>query len=104
MRDCRGECVALCPSWAVAGKLPEGKRGRLGVKEMKAHTEYLTFNIPSKMAFVNITPQVQDAVTKSGVKEGLVVCNSMHITSWGRVVFGRSSWVRSHHRGVGSIR
>ena len=48
---------------------------------MKAHTEYLTFNIPSKMAFVNITSQVQDAVTKSGVKEGLVLCNAMHITA-----------------------
>ncbi|MHB1425596.1 MAG: secondary thiamine-phosphate synthase enzyme YjbQ [Gemmataceae bacterium] len=48
---------------------------------MKAHTEYLTLNIPSKMAFVNITPRVQDAVTKSGVSEGLVLVNSMHITS-----------------------
>ena len=48
---------------------------------MKAHTEYLTFNIPSKMAFVNITPQVRDAVTKSGVQEGLVLVNAMHITS-----------------------
>jgi secondary thiamine-phosphate synthase enzyme len=48
---------------------------------MKSHTEYLIFNIPSKMAFVNITPQVQEAVRKSGVREGLVLCNSMHITA-----------------------
>ena len=48
---------------------------------MKSHTEYLTFNIPSKMAFVNITPQVEEAVRKSGVKEGLVLCNTMHITA-----------------------
>ena len=48
---------------------------------MKSYTDYLTFNIPSKMAFVNITPQVEDAVRKSGVKEGLVLCNSMHITA-----------------------
>ena len=48
---------------------------------MKSHTEYLTFNIPSKMAYVNITPQVVEAVRKSGVREGLVLCNSMHITS-----------------------
>ena len=48
---------------------------------MKSHTEYLTFNIPSKMAFVNITPQVQDAVTKSGVQEGPVLVNTMHITA-----------------------
>src|SRR5688572_6556467 len=33
------------------------------------------------MAFVNITPQVEEAVRKSGVAEGLVLCNSMHITA-----------------------
>jgi secondary thiamine-phosphate synthase enzyme len=48
---------------------------------MRSHTEYLTFEIPSKMAFVNITPQVEKAVNKSGVKEGLVLCNAMHITA-----------------------
>src|SRR5262245_2491666 len=48
---------------------------------MKAHTEYLTLNLPSRMAFRNITPQVEDAVTKSGVQEGLVLVNAMHITA-----------------------
>ena len=48
---------------------------------MKSFTEYLTFNIPSKMAFVNITPQVEEVVRRSGVAEGLVLCNSMHITA-----------------------
>ena len=48
---------------------------------MKSFTEYLTFNIPSKMAFVNITSQVEAVVRKSGVMEGLVLCNTMHITS-----------------------
>jgi secondary thiamine-phosphate synthase enzyme len=48
---------------------------------MKSHTEYLTFNIPSKMAFVNITPQVEEAIRKSGVTEGIVLCNPMHITA-----------------------
>lgn len=51
---------------------------RLRIKPL---TEYLTFNLPSKMAFVNITPQVEAIVRRSGVKEGLVLCNSMHITS-----------------------
>ena len=46
---------------------------------MKSHTEYLTFNIPGRIDIVNITPQVQEAVRKSGVAEGLVLCNSMHI-------------------------
>lgn len=48
---------------------------------MKSLTEYLTLQLPSRTGFVNITPQVQDAVTKSGVQEGLVLINSMHITS-----------------------
>src|SRR4030088_2787331 len=48
---------------------------------MKSHTDYLTLHIPSKMAFRNITPEVQAAVTKSGVQEGLVLCNAMHITA-----------------------
>jgi thiamine phosphate synthase YjbQ (UPF0047 family) len=45
---------------------------------MKSHTHYITLNIPSKMAFVNITPQVADAVAKSGVKEGLVLVKPIH--------------------------
>jgi len=48
---------------------------------MKSHTEYLTMNVPGRMAFVNITPQVEDALNKSGVSEGIVLINSMHITS-----------------------
>ena len=45
---------------------------------MKSHRETLTFNIPSRVGFVNITPQVEEAVRKSGVKEGLVLVNAMH--------------------------
>ena len=48
---------------------------------MKSHTEYLTFNIPARMEFVNITPQVEQIVHESGVKEGLVLVNAMHITA-----------------------
>src|SRR6201989_3552768 len=48
---------------------------------MKSHTEYLTFTVPARMDFVNITPQVEAAVKKSSVKEGLVLCNAMHITA-----------------------
>ena len=40
---------------------------------MKSHTQYLTFNIPARMAFQNITPQVEEIVRKSGVQEGLVL-------------------------------
>ncbi len=48
---------------------------------MKSHTEYLTFNVRQRMEFVNITRQVEAAVTKSGIEEGLVLCNAMHITA-----------------------
>jgi secondary thiamine-phosphate synthase enzyme len=48
---------------------------------MKSHTEYLTFNLPARMAFQNITPQIEQAVRKSGVREGLVLVNAMHITA-----------------------
>ncbi|MEI4563221.1 hypothetical protein, partial [Klebsiella pneumoniae] len=46
---------------------------------MKSHTEYLTFNLPARMAFENITPQVEAIVRKSGVAEGLLLCNTTHI-------------------------
>jgi len=48
---------------------------------MKSHTEHLTMNVPKRMGFVNITPQVEAAVKKSGIQEGLVLCNAMHITA-----------------------
>jgi secondary thiamine-phosphate synthase enzyme len=48
---------------------------------MKSQTEYLTFNLPARMAFENITPQVEAVVQKSGVREGLVLVNAMHITA-----------------------
>jgi secondary thiamine-phosphate synthase enzyme len=48
---------------------------------MKSHTAYLTLNLPTRRAFVNITPDVRDAVEKSGVREGLVLVNAMHISA-----------------------
>ena len=48
---------------------------------MKSHTEYLTFNLPARMGFENITPKVAEIVRKSGVTEGIVLCNAMHITA-----------------------
>jgi secondary thiamine-phosphate synthase enzyme len=48
---------------------------------MKSHTAYLTFNVPGRMNFLNITPQVEEAVRKSGVQEGLCLVNTMHITA-----------------------
>ena len=48
---------------------------------MKSYTQYLTMDLPQRRAFVNITPQVEAAVRASGVQEGMVLVNSMHITA-----------------------
>jgi secondary thiamine-phosphate synthase enzyme len=48
---------------------------------MKSHTKKLVLNIKDRMEFVNITPQVEEAVQKSGVEEGLCLVNAMHITA-----------------------
>jgi len=48
---------------------------------MKSLTEYLWFHAETRRAFFNITPQVEDLVRKSGVKEGLCLVNAMHITA-----------------------
>jgi secondary thiamine-phosphate synthase enzyme len=48
---------------------------------MKSKTEYLTFNTPTRRAFVNITSDVRKIVEKSAIKEGLCLVNAMHITA-----------------------
>jgi len=48
---------------------------------MKSHTEYLTYHIPSRRGFVNITPDVRKIIQKSGILEGLCLVNAMHITA-----------------------
>ena len=48
---------------------------------MKSYREELWVETKSRRAYINITPQVEAAVKKSGVKEGLVLVNAMHITA-----------------------
>jgi len=48
---------------------------------MKSKTEYLTFNIDTRRAFINITPDVRKIVEGSKIKEGLCLVNAMHITA-----------------------
>jgi len=48
---------------------------------MKSFRKELWFDIPGRRAFVNITPQVESCLRESGVKEGLLLCNAMHITA-----------------------
>src|SRR5689334_24329721 len=48
---------------------------------MKSRTDYLVMYLPARRGFVNITPEVENCVRESGVKEGLVLVNAMHITA-----------------------
>ena len=48
---------------------------------MESQTEYLAFNVPERMGFLNITPRVAEIVRQSGVLEGLCLVNAMHITA-----------------------
>jgi len=46
---------------------------------VRSHTKHLTFNVPERMGFVNITAEVESEVLASGVAEGLCLVNAMHI-------------------------
>ena len=48
---------------------------------MKSFRKELWFNVPSRRGFINITPQVQEALQESGVQEGFCLVNAMHITA-----------------------
>ncbi len=48
---------------------------------MKTYRQELWMNVPQRMDFVNITPQVEEALRASGVQEGLCLVNAMHITA-----------------------
>ena len=48
---------------------------------MKSLTEHLWFEVPDRRGFVNITETVEKLVQKSGVQDGIVLCNAMHITA-----------------------
>jgi secondary thiamine-phosphate synthase enzyme len=48
---------------------------------MKTFRKELWFNAPDRMHFTNITPDIQNCITSSGIKEGLLLVNAMHITA-----------------------
>jgi len=48
---------------------------------LKSFRKELFFTIPDRVGFINITPQIEQCLKESGVKEGLALVNSMHITS-----------------------
>jgi secondary thiamine-phosphate synthase enzyme len=48
---------------------------------MKSYRKELWFTVPTRRGFINITPQVEESVRESGIMEGLVLVNAMHITA-----------------------
>lgn len=48
---------------------------------MKSYRKELYFSTRTRRAFLNITPEVEECLRESGIKEGLLLCNAMHITS-----------------------
>ena len=48
---------------------------------MKSYRKELWFETKNRREFINITPQVEKCLTESGIKEGLLLCNAMHITA-----------------------
>jgi secondary thiamine-phosphate synthase enzyme len=48
---------------------------------MKSYRKELWFNIPARRGFINITPEVEIAIRESGIKDGLILVNAMHITA-----------------------
>ena len=48
---------------------------------MKSYTERLWFNTKNRREIINVTSQVEEALDKSGIKEGICLVNAMHITA-----------------------
>jgi secondary thiamine-phosphate synthase enzyme len=59
---------------------------------MKSYRKELWFNVPERRGFVNITPQVEECLRESGIKEGLALVNAMHITA--------SVYINDNERGL----
>jgi len=62
------------------------------VKVMKSYRKELTFNTKSRRAFINITPQVEEALRESKIREGLVLINALNITA--------SVFINDHESGL----
>lgn len=61
---------------------------------MKSYRKELWFNTPARRAYINITPQIEDCLNESGIKEGILLCNAMHITA--------SVFINDNERGLHS--
>ena len=59
---------------------------------MKSYRKELWFNVPTRRAFINITREVEECLRESGVQEGLILVNAMHITA--------SVFINDHESGL----
>ena len=50
-------------------------------KKMKSYRKELFFNTNTRRAYINITHELENAIRESGIREGLILCNAMHITA-----------------------
>ena len=74
------ECSGQAPLWPeVVHSL--SAEWSFSKNAMKSHTKHLSFHIPERMGFTNITREIADEVKQSGVTEGLCLVNAMHITA-----------------------
>ena len=55
--------------------------GKTRIRCMKTFRKELWFNVPSRRGFINITPQIEECLRESGIREGLILVNAMHITA-----------------------
>ena len=65
----------------VASKPPSAIRVIVSFRLMRFQTEYLTFNTKKQRDYINITPQVESALAKSGIRDGMILVSAMHITA-----------------------
>ena len=59
---------------------------------MKSYRKELWFNVPTRRAFINITREVEDCLRESGIQDGLILVNAMHITA--------SVFINDHESGL----
>lgn len=69
------------PSEVKKGLSNEGIQEEKNRYFMKSYRKELWFEVPIRRAFINITPEVEKCLMESGIKEGLVLVNAMHITA-----------------------
>lgn len=70
---------------------------------MRSHREYLEFDTERRIEFINITPDVERVLKASGVKEGLVLVNAMHITASVYINDAEQGLIEDYQRWLGKL-